>query len=262
MSTDMSSRPDFAGRPAFYDDNELNYQEYWANRDYEHRAEIMAIRRLLQGMTFQNALDIGGGYGRLSVVLAEYASKVKLIDSSKQQIELARTFVAGHPEIEYEVMDAADLKFADATFDLVTLVRVLHHLPDPAAELSELHRVLRPGGHALVEVANSAHAMNRVRYLIKHKQIPLTAIDIRSAQAKDGSGIPFVNHHPQTMISQLEAVGLRAERCLSVSNLRHPALKKALPLRSMLLAERVLQQRLAKVSFGPSLFLLLRKPAA
>jgi ubiquinone/menaquinone biosynthesis C-methylase UbiE len=262
MSTDMSSRPGFVTKPAFYDDNDLNYLDYWSGRDYEHQAEVMAIRRLLRGLTFHNGLDIGGGYGRLSVVLSEYASKVMLIDSSKQQIELACGFLVNYPQIERRVMDAADLRFDDASFDIVTLVRVLHHLPDPSHVLSELHRVLRPGGYALVEVANSTHAMNRVRYLIKHKQIPLSAIDIRTAETRERDGIPFVNHHPQTIVSQLEVAGLRVERSLSVSNLRHPALKKALPLRSMLLAERVLQQRLARVTFGPSLFLLLRKPEA
>ena len=260
MSTDMSNRPGFAARPAFYDDGELNYLDYWSDRDYEHHAEVMAIRRLLAGLSFKDGLDIGGGYGRLSVVLSEYAANVTLIDSSTQQIELAHRFLISHPHIECRVMDAAALRFKGENFDLVTLVRVLHHLPDPAAELREMHRVLRPGGYAIVEVANSTHAINRVRYLVKREQIPLTAVDVRTAQSRQLNGIPFVNHHPQTIISQLESTGFGLQRSLSVSNLRHPALKKALPLRSMLLAEKVLQKKLARVTFGPSLFLLLRKP--
>ncbi len=262
MSTDMSSRSGSVARPAFYDDGELNYLEYWSDRDYEHHAEVMAIRGLLAGLSFRDALDIGGGYGRLSVVLAEYAANVTLIDSSRQQIELAHRFLIGRPQVKCRVMDAAALRFKDESFDLVTLVRVLHHLPDPADELREMHRVLRPGGYAVVEVANSTHAINRLRYLVRHKQIPLTAIDIRSAQSTQPDGIPFVNHHPQTIVSQLVATGFGVERSLSVSNLRHPALKKALPLRSMLLAEKVLQKGLARLTFGPSLFLLLRKPPA
>jgi hypothetical protein len=125
-----------------------------------------------------------------------------------------------------------------------------------------MHRVLSPGGYALVEVANGAHAMNRLRYLIQGQQVPLTAVDIRSEKTRQRGGIPFVNHHPAALIGQLEALGLRLERMLSVSNFRHPLLTRALPKPALLALERGLQQWLAPLYFGPSMFLLLRKPQA
>ena len=45
-------------RPAFYDDEGFNYQSYWSNRNYEHKAEVLAIRRLLKGRHFGEAADI------------------------------------------------------------------------------------------------------------------------------------------------------------------------------------------------------------
>ena len=42
------------------------------------------------------------------------------------------------------------------------MIRVMHHLPDPAAELAEISRVLSPEGYAVIEVANYSHARNRV----------------------------------------------------------------------------------------------------
>src|SRR5215472_15004927 len=139
------------------------------------------------------------------------------------------------------------------------MIRVLHHLPEPAAELAELSRILRKGGTAIVEVANVAHALNRLRHFARHERIPLTPIDIRSQEARKKGGIPFVNHHPATIGSQFVEAGLHTERVLSVSNLRHRLLKKALPPRAMLAAERAAQARLARIQFGPSLFFLLRK---
>lgn len=65
---------------AHYDDENLNYADYWTSRTYEHQAEVMAVRRLLRGHAFEHAADIGGGYGRLSVVLADYARRVTLVD--------------------------------------------------------------------------------------------------------------------------------------------------------------------------------------
>jgi len=246
-------------RPAAYDDPAYNYQDYWSGRGYEHEAEVMAIRRLLQGRRFAQAVDIGGGYGRLTVVFADYADRITLTDSSDQQLRLADRYLADHPEIDRRLMEAHSLGFADESVDLVTLVRVLHHLPDPSPEIRELGRVLRPGGCAVIEVANVTHALNRLRYLVRRKKIPLTAVDICSEHARQQGSIPFVNHHPQAMARQFAAVGLRTERVLSVSNFRHPFLKAAVPQRVMLTAERFTQESLGNAHFGPSSFYLLQK---
>jgi ubiquinone/menaquinone biosynthesis C-methylase UbiE len=256
---DLVTNIDVNDRTAFYDDDGFNYQSYWSNRNYEHRAEVIAIRRLLNGRRFGHAADIGGGYGRLSVVLEEFADKITLVDASSQQLSLAADFLVDHPGVEKRLMDAASLDFPDASVDLVAMVRVLHHLPDPAAELAEVHRILRPGGAAVVEVANVAHALNRVRHMVRRERLPVTAVDIRSAAIREQGGIPFVNHHPATVAKQFRTAGLQIERVLSVSNLRHPLIKKALPGRAILAAERMAQARLAKIQFGPSLFFLLRK---
>ena len=220
----------------------------------------MAIRRLLSGHTFEHAVDIGGGYGRLSIVLSDYASRVTLVDSSQQQLGLARTFLAEYPKVSAARMEAADLQLDDASADLAMMVRVLHHLPEPAAELHEVYRILRPGGHAVVEVANVAHAVNRVRYLIRRTAIPRTPVDILPPHLRREDGIAFVNHHPATVVGMLLATGFQLERMLSVSNLRHRVATRMLPRPVLLAVERALQERLASLYFGPSVFLLVRKP--
>ena len=58
-----------------YNDPSHNYLHYWDNRDYEHAAEEMAIKRLLKGKRFHNAVDVGGGYGRLAVLLEKYSER-------------------------------------------------------------------------------------------------------------------------------------------------------------------------------------------
>jgi SAM-dependent methyltransferase len=246
-------------RPAYYDDEGFSYLDYWSGRRYEHESEVIAIRRLLKGRAFEHAADIGGGYGRLCGVLSEFAGKVTLVDSSSRQLAAAARFLGGHLNVERRLMDAAHLDFPDASVDLVAMVRVLHHLPEPAAELAEVSRILRPGGTAIVEVANMAHALSRVRHMIRRERLPLTALDIRSEAARRRGSIPFVNHHPATVVGQFRTAGLQVERVLSVSNLRHPLIKKALPGRAILAAERIAQARLARFQFGPSLFFLLRK---
>jgi ubiquinone/menaquinone biosynthesis C-methylase UbiE len=255
----MATRAGETRRSDYYDDPDFNYRHWWLGRGYEHHAEVMAIRRLLSGRRFGSAVDVGGGYGRLSVVLADYADKVTLVDPSLQQLELASSFLARHPAIDRRQMVATELEFPDASADLVTMIRVLHHLPYPAAELAELSRILRPGGYAIIEAANALHAINRVRYLIRRQRIPAASVDIRSDAARRRGNIPFVNHHPDTLAGQLEEAGLHIRRTLSVSNLRHPLVKKVMPEQGMLAVEQAAQERLARIRFGPSLFFLLQK---
>ncbi len=242
-----------------YDNDDYNYLDYWTGRDYEHEAEEMAIKRLIKGKTFKSAADIGGGYGRLCLLLEKYAEKVTLAEPSKVQLGIARDFLRDHPNIDQKLMQADDLKFKDGELDLITMIRVMHHLPNPIPELSEVHRVLAKDGIFILELANYAHGRNRIKHLLKGKPLPKEPIDIRSAENQRDEEIPFVNHNPQTVINQLDSVGFAVDRILSVSNLRSPKLKKYVPRAVMINLEKVMQPTLAMTYFGPSVFFLLKK---
>ena len=242
-----------------YNDPSHNYLHYWDGRDYENEAERMAITRLLKGKHFKHAADIGGGYGRLCVFLETYADHVTLAEPSQQQLDIGAEFLKDHPEIDRQLMQADALKFDDGELDLITMIRVMHHLPNPAPEFAEMARVLEPGGYLILEVANSVHARNRVKAALKGKKVPKTPIQVTSAASTATGGIAFVNHHPDTIAHQLAVAGLIIERKLSVSNLRSPGLKKVLPRQLMLALENVMQPTLAGADFGPSMFLLARK---
>ncbi len=250
----MLTTPPATARSDYYDDPDFNYARWWDGRDYEHQAEVIAIRRLLRGHGFTHAVDVGGGFGRLSVVLAEYADTVTLTDSSRQQLEIAREFLAHHPSVSGCQMVASNLRFPGASVDLVAMVRVMHHLPEPAPVLAEISRILRPGGYAIIEVANSAHAVNRVRSVVRGERIPIAAREIGSHGL-----IPYVNHHPYTVARQFQDAALHIRRRLSVSNLRHRTIKKVLPEKALLAVERAAQERVARTYFGPSMFFLLQK---
>jgi ubiquinone/menaquinone biosynthesis C-methylase UbiE len=212
-------------------DQPFGYPEFRESSGYEHESEVMALRRLLDklltGSRFRTAVDVGGGYGRLSAVLAEYADQVTLVDPSSQQLGLAKRAYPGGPPFRRRRADAAHLGFADGSIDLVALVRVLRHLPDPQPEIAELSRILRPGGYAIVEVTKS-------------------------------------HHDPDVIARQLASVGLHPREVLSVSNLRHPLAKAVLPQAvlpqaAMLAVERAAQRPLGSLQFGPSVFFLMRK---
>ncbi len=258
-STAHSSQPKHKRQADQYNDPKHNYLRYWEGREYEHAAEELAIRRLLQGKHFRKAVDVGGGYGRLCVLLEEYADKVILAEPSQQQLDIAAKFLKDHPEIDRRLLQADDLDMQDGEIDLLTMIRVMHHLPDPSAEFAEIARVLSPDGYAVIEVANYLHMRNRLRHLARLKRLPIKPVDIRSAANRRDDEIPFVNHNPATVIRQLAHAGLQVEATLSVSNLRSTRLKKMMPREVMLGAERIMQRPLAAVYFGPSIFFLVRK---
>jgi len=68
------------------------------------------------------------------------------VDLSPGMIERAE---ATHPAVEFALADAQALPFPDATFDVVTARHMLYHVPDIGKALSEMRRVLKPGGYFL-----------------------------------------------------------------------------------------------------------------
>lgn len=242
-----------------YNDSKHNYQDYWQGREYEHAAEQQAIDKLLKKRKFDNAIDVGGGYGRLSKYITKYAKHVTLAEPSQQQLDIAKVYLADSPDVDQKLLQASNLSFNDNSVDLVLVVRVLHHIPDPVPEFAEIARVLKPGGTFLLEFANNAHGLNQIRYALKRKRVPRTPVDIRSIDKRGENELPFVNHHPKTIIKALNDAGFELEDVLSGSNLRSPKLKKMLSTGTLLALERSLQPLLSPIYFGPSVWLRLKK---
>src|SRR5262249_332316 len=158
----------------------------------------------------------------------KYADKVTLAEPSQQQLNIARIYLKNTPTVERKLLQAADLKMPAKSVDLVLVVRVLHHLPNPAEEIKEIARALNPRGTFILQFPNDAHFLNRVRYGMRGKRVPKTPVDIRSEASKKSGEIAFVNHHPKTIIKLLNDSGFELDSALSGSNLRSPTLKKVL----------------------------------
>ena len=95
-------------------------------------------------------LDFGCGSGTITVGLAKAVDPGELhgIDMEESVIELARTVAEsqGQRNATFHVADVTDMPFEDGFFDVAHCHNVLMHVPDTAAVLAEVKRVLRPGG--------------------------------------------------------------------------------------------------------------------
>jgi SAM-dependent methyltransferase len=98
-----------------------------------------------------SVLEIGCGLGTDGAQFALAGAKYTGIDLTEASIELARKRfeLAGLPG-EFRIADAEQLDFPDNTFDIVYSHGVLHHTPDTAGAVREIHRVLKPSGRAIV----------------------------------------------------------------------------------------------------------------
>ncbi|MFC3960966.1 class I SAM-dependent methyltransferase [Nocardia jiangsuensis] len=96
-------------------------------------------------------LDAGCGAGSLSAALRARGARVTGVDASPRMLDLARQRLG--TEAELYVADLAEpLPFADDEFDDVVASLVLHYLRDWGSVLSEIRRVLAPGGRLLISV--------------------------------------------------------------------------------------------------------------
>src|SRR5690606_5067023 len=100
---------------------------------------------------------------------------------------------------------------------------------------------------------------NRVKHLLKGKNLPQEPVNIRSKEHDTDDEIPFVIHNPKTVQKQFAHAGLKVVKVRSVTYTRSPGLKKVMPRGVLLVAERILQPTLAKTYFGPSVFFLVKK---
>ena len=92
-------------------------------------------------------LDVGCGVGAAACEIARRSGlDVTGIDVDPAQIEAARTGSA-QPKLHFMVMDATKLQFQDAEFNIVASSMATHHIPRWESALSEMIRVLRPGGY-------------------------------------------------------------------------------------------------------------------
>jgi phthiocerol/phenolphthiocerol synthesis type-I polyketide synthase E len=94
----------------------------------------------------RRVLDVGCGRGGTAALLAaEFGALVTGVDLSPEAVAFCRT-AHGNGELSFKVGDAEHLPFEDGAFDVVTNVESSHTYPDMRAFLSEVRRVLKPGG--------------------------------------------------------------------------------------------------------------------
>jgi len=139
----------------------LTAMEFWlmnnpVRRYIQKRLEFRLFQEMGLTERGKRILEIGcgSGYGARLLSSIEPSSYVG-IDLMPEQIE--RTKGIDLPDTEFAVMDASDLSaFENASTDYVVVFGILHHIPAWRTVLSEIERVLAPGGSLFIEELQKA----------------------------------------------------------------------------------------------------------
>lgn len=116
-------------------------------------------------------LDVAGGTGEVSFAICRtcHPAHILLTDYTPAMLEQAQARIrAGENRsvpISTQVVDAQDMPFDDASFDVVTMAYGIRNMPDRMAALREIYRVLKPGGRvAILEFSTPPNALCRAFY--------------------------------------------------------------------------------------------------
>lgn len=106
-----------------------------------------ALGGVSSGSAPLRTLDFGAGTGNLTRHLLDLGAVVVASDVSSGCLRELKAFAGGSGRLELSLLNGQDLsQFADASFDLIAVYSVLHHVPDYLAIIDEFVRVLKPGG--------------------------------------------------------------------------------------------------------------------
>ncbi len=105
------------------------------------------VAKLVNSQPGQTILDLAAGTGSSSIVFLREGVKVVAADFSNGMLEEGRR---RHPELEFVFADASALPFADTEFDTVTISFGIRNVEKTEVALSEMLRVLKPGGKLVI----------------------------------------------------------------------------------------------------------------
>lgn len=173
--------------------------------------------------------DLACGSGAVTAELAPHVGRVIAVDNSPEMLAAAKRRTAGLANVELRRGDLGALPLQNASCDAALLLLALTHLAEPAAALSELGRILRPGGRAVVvdllhhdrEDFRRRMEQHRPGFRIEELSALLAACGLRDVECR-----PLPPEPRAKGPALLLATGTRSASSLAAAKLDSPTLRR------------------------------------
>lgn len=184
----------------------LGSAEYFAHYDRLREANesvpFSASLHEYDNFADKAVLDVGCGNGYVLANYARAGARVSGIDLTRAAVDLAqKRFALAGLNGEFLTANAEELPFPDETFDCVCSMGVLHHTPGTERAVSEIWRVLKPGGRLIVMFYHRNSALYQVNFRIQHKFSRKSLQQL--INEVDGVGNPKGDVYSRTELGQL-----------------------------------------------------------
>ena len=125
-----------------------------------YQSALSIARDERRGEAWKTHLDIGAGTGRLVELFRnEFHTTTSVCDYTDHLMKIPGQ------KVDIANLNEQKLPYADASFDVVTATEVVEHLEHYRETIREIHRVLKPGGVAILSTPNILNINSRLRYL-------------------------------------------------------------------------------------------------
>lgn len=143
----------------------------------------------------RSVADLGCGPGELLALLRQGAETVIGVDNSARMLEAAARRLGDGPGVSLRLGELDHLPLRDREVEAAVLSMVLHHLPDPAAALTEAARALAPGGVLAVAELDS-HEDEDLRGSHGDYRLGFSAADLEGLLAGAGFEVADIKRFP------------------------------------------------------------------
>lgn len=128
----------------------MNFKHLFPTFRNRYRFVRHRVAQLALQLTFERGLNLGTGEGDYDRMLAGFVRELIGCDVNEADIQYAAQINKGVMNLHYEVNNALDLTYPDGHFDLLVSSEVIEHVGKPDVMIREIHRVLAPGGYAVM----------------------------------------------------------------------------------------------------------------